>query len=345
MACVSAGHRRPRDQPAEAEPGLLPDLGRRPRGPAAWPWPVTCDRATTGSSPTTATRPSCSASASRRTRSCCRRSARPTTPRRAAARCRRHWGDRERNIVTQSSPTGSQCLPAVGCAEAGRYIVRRPQPRRLAGPRRRAHLRLASARAPVARASSGRASTPRAPCTCRCSTSCADNGYAISVPTDRPAAGAGVRDGARLPRAGGRTARRHRLLRRSASGAAEAIAHVRAGVGPGARPRRRHPARTRTPRPTPRRKYRPPDELADEAAHDPIDRSSRSWSRPGLAHARRGRPASGPRPTRDRGRGGAERRSPRAAPDPATVTRPRRTACPIARDRRRADEPAATASP
>ena len=37
-----------------------------------------------------------------------------------------HWGAVTRNIVTQSSPTGSQCLPAVGCAEAGRYIARRP---------------------------------------------------------------------------------------------------------------------------------------------------------------------------------------------------------------------------
>ena len=35
-----------------------------------------------------------------------------------------HWGDAARHIVTQSSPTGSQCIPAVGCAEAGRYIVR-----------------------------------------------------------------------------------------------------------------------------------------------------------------------------------------------------------------------------
>jgi len=37
-----------------------------------------------------------------------------------------HWGHPQRNIVTQSSPTGSQCIPAVGCAEAGRYLVRRP---------------------------------------------------------------------------------------------------------------------------------------------------------------------------------------------------------------------------
>ena len=39
-----------------------------------------------------------------------------------------HWGDRDRHIVTQSSATGTQCLPAVGCAEAARYIVRRNLP-------------------------------------------------------------------------------------------------------------------------------------------------------------------------------------------------------------------------
>jgi 2-oxoisovalerate dehydrogenase E1 component len=37
-----------------------------------------------------------------------------------------HWSYPSLNIVTQSSPTGSQILQAVGCAEGGRYLARRP---------------------------------------------------------------------------------------------------------------------------------------------------------------------------------------------------------------------------
>ena len=38
-----------------------------------------------------------------------------------------HWSSRKLNIVTPSSATASQCLHAIGCAEAGRYFSRHPE--------------------------------------------------------------------------------------------------------------------------------------------------------------------------------------------------------------------------
>ena len=178
-----------------------------------------------------------------------------------------HWGSVDKHIVTQSSPTGSQCLPAVGCAEAARYISRRPHL-----PGCRAH------GDELTYVSLGEGATSEGEFWESLNTACtlhlpvlfvvADNGYAISVPVSdqSPAPISELVRGFRGLSIYKYDARDYFEAR---NGAARAVAHVRAGTGPAlihatvTRPYSHSAADTQG-------KYRSVDELTDEAAHDPI---------------------------------------------------------------------------
>jgi 2-oxoisovalerate dehydrogenase E1 component len=193
-----------------------------------------------------------------------------------------HWGYKALNVVSQSSATGSQCLPAVGCAEAGRYIARRPG---LPG--------CSAEGDEVTYVSMGEGATSEGEFWESLNSACtlhlpvlflvADNGYAISVPsTDQsPAPISELVQGFRGLHV-------HRLDGRDyfevRARAADIVAQVRAGVGPAlvhaqvTRPYSHSSADTQS-------KYRPADELADEAAHDPLALMERALLDGGLMTA------------------------------------------------------------
>ena len=180
-----------------------------------------------------------------------------------------HWGSVEHHVVTQSSPTGTQCLPAVGCAEAARYISRRP------------HLPGCTAHGDeLTYVSLGEGATSEGEFWESLNTACtlhlpvvflvADNGFAISVPSSDQSP-APISELVR----GFRGLDVHRLdgtdYFQVRERAASIISHVRAGVGPAlihatvTRPYSHSGADTQA-------KYRSPEELADEQARDPITR-------------------------------------------------------------------------
>ncbi len=179
-----------------------------------------------------------------------------------------HWGSRHLHVVTQSSPTGSQCIPAVGCAEASRYIVGRS----LGGG-------ITAHGDEITYVSLGEGATSEGEFWESLNTACrlhlpvlyliADNGYAISVRAEdqSPAPISEMVRGFRglaIAKFDGRD-----YFSARAEGA-RAISRVRAGEGPGlihatvTRPYSHSAADTQS-------KYRPPEELLDEAAHDPIE--------------------------------------------------------------------------
>src|SRR3954451_21925271 len=179
-----------------------------------------------------------------------------------------HWGDPGRHIVTQSSATGTQCLPAVGSAEAARYISRRP------------HLPGCEAHGDeLTYVSLGEGATSEGEFWESLNTACrlplpmvyvvADNGYAISVrSTDQhPAPISEMVRGIRGLHVTKMDGRDYFDVRKKG---AEAIARVRAGAGPVLI----HALVTRPYSHSlsdDQKKYRAPLELEDEREHDPIN--------------------------------------------------------------------------
>lgn len=194
-----------------------------------------------------------------------------------------HWGHAAHNIVTQSSPTGSQCIPAAGCAEASRYLVRRPH--------LTAELGASAAHGDeLTYVSLGEGACSEGEFWESLNTACnlhlpvlyvvPDNGFAISVPvTDQHPAP--IHELVR----GYRGLEVHHLDGTDYFAVRDAsesiIAHIRAGVGPAlvhadvVRPYSHSAADTQS-------KYRSVEELAEEARHDPIDRLAQELVRGGV---------------------------------------------------------------
>ncbi len=183
-----------------------------------------------------------------------------------------HWSFPDRNIVTESSATGSQVIPAVGCAEAGRYIVRRPG---LPGCEAYGD--------ELTYVSLGEGACSQGEFWEALNSACtlhlpvlfvvADNGYAISVPADdqHPAPVSELVRGFRglaIHKVDGRDYFEVRTKGK------KAIERVRAGEGPGLV----HAIVTRPYSHSlsdDQRKYRSPAELAEEQEYDPIDQLER----------------------------------------------------------------------
>jgi 2-oxoisovalerate dehydrogenase E1 component len=177
-----------------------------------------------------------------------------------------HWGSRERNVVTQTSATASQCIPAVGCAEAARYIVGRDLPGCEAYGDEVTYVSL------------GEGATSEGEFWESLNTACrlhlpvlyvvADNGYAISVRAEdqSPAPISEMVRGFRGLAITKFDGCDYFAVREEG---ARAIARVRAGEGPGllhakvTRPYSHSAADTQS-------KYRPAEELLEERERDPI---------------------------------------------------------------------------
>jgi 2-oxoisovalerate dehydrogenase E1 component len=105
-----------------------------------------------------------------------------------------HWGHKKLNIVSQSSPTGTQWLQSVGCAEAGLHFAARPAAAKVGNVR--------FEKDEVVYVSGGDGTTSQGEFYEALNTACSrklpvlllveDNGYAISVPVEVQTAGGSI---------------------------------------------------------------------------------------------------------------------------------------------------------
>ncbi len=182
-----------------------------------------------------------------------------------------HWGHKRLNIVSQSSPTGTQCLQAIGCAEAGRLLGVSDE---------------------VTYVSVGDGTTSEGEFWESLNSACLgrlpvvylveDNGYAISVPVDVQTAGGDIsRLVASFPGLFVQSIDGTDFLE-SYRAAREAVAYARAGSGPAF-------LHARVVRPyshslsDDEKLYKTPEERAAEAKRDPLVRMSAFLTSQGLA--------------------------------------------------------------
>src|SRR5690349_16329029 len=202
-----------------------------------------------------------------------------------------HWGHQKLNIVTQSSPTGTQFLQAVGCAEAGRYFAAHPDAAKKANGDYRQFKDVVFHGDEVTYVSSGEgttsqgefweslnsASNRKAPVLYVCE----DNEYAISVPVEVQTPGGNISKLiANFPNFFFAEIDGTDLLA-SYAALKQAVAHVRAGNGPAFV--HGHVVRPYSHSLSDNEKlYRPDSERQEEVKRDPITKLQMFLIREGI---------------------------------------------------------------
>ena len=191
-----------------------------------------------------------------------------------------HWSDAERHIVSSSSPTGTQFLQAVGCADGGRYLQRHPEVQEWL--QHNPHPQAAPfAQDEVVLVSAGEGATSEGEFWEAINGACRDrlpvvfliqdNGYAISVPAEMQAAGVPISEQVeRFPHLRVEACDGCDLIA-SYGAMARAIRHCRAGAGPAlvhAQVVRLYSHSFSEDQ----RQYRHADELEADALRDPLPR-------------------------------------------------------------------------